>query len=93
MKNRDLTRARREWRSLLACWSSQKPKRRRSKRELGCCIVERGVHIPENTQIGYDVERDRARGFTITETGLVVVGRPDADGGEESDTIAVLSAD
>jgi glucose-1-phosphate adenylyltransferase len=57
------------------------------------CIVERGIHIPENTQIGYDLERDRARGFVITESGLVVVGRPDADGGAESDTIAVLSPD
>ena len=57
------------------------------------CIVERGVHIPENTQIGYDLERDRARGFLVTESGLVVVGRPDADGGEERDTIAVLPPD
>jgi glucose-1-phosphate adenylyltransferase len=57
------------------------------------CIVERGVHIPENAQIGYDLERDRARGFTITETGLVVVGRPEPEGGEESDTVAVLPAD
>jgi glucose-1-phosphate adenylyltransferase len=57
------------------------------------CIVERGVHIPENTQIGYDLDRDRARGFTVTDSGLVVVGRPEDDGGEESDTIAILSAD
>ncbi|MBI2820500.1 MAG: glucose-1-phosphate adenylyltransferase [Acidobacteria bacterium] len=57
------------------------------------CIVERGVHIPDNTQIGYDLERDRARGFVITDSGLVVVGRPGADGGEESDAIAVLPAD
>jgi len=57
------------------------------------CIVERGVHIPENTQIGYDAERDRARGFAITESGLVVVGRPDLDGGEESDTVAILPSD
>ena len=57
------------------------------------CIVERGVYIPENTQIGYDLERDRARGFVITESGLVVVGRPEEDGGEESDTVAVLPSD
>ena len=57
------------------------------------CIVERGVHIPENTQIGFDPDRDRARGFTITDSGLVVVGRPSEDGGEESDTVAVLPSD
>jgi glucose-1-phosphate adenylyltransferase len=57
------------------------------------CIVERGVHIPENTQIGYDMERDRQRGFLITDSGLVIVGRPEEDGGEESDTVAVLPAD
>jgi glucose-1-phosphate adenylyltransferase len=57
------------------------------------CIVERGVHIPENTQIGYDLQRDRTRGFTITDSGLVVVGRPEPNGGEESDSIAVLSPD
>jgi len=57
------------------------------------CIVERGVHVPENTQIGYDMERDRQRGFVITDSGVVVVGRPDAGVGEESDTVAVLPAD
>ena len=57
------------------------------------CSVERGVHIPENTQIGYDLERDRARGFTVTDSGLVVVPRPEAEGGEESDTVAVLPPD
>jgi glucose-1-phosphate adenylyltransferase len=57
------------------------------------CIVERGVHIPENTQIGYDLERDRQRGFVITDSGVVVVGRPDMGVGEESDTVAVLPAD
>ncbi len=54
------------------------------------CIVERGVQIPENTQIGYDLARDRKRGFVVTEAGLVVVGRPTEEGGEESDTPAVL---
>jgi glucose-1-phosphate adenylyltransferase len=53
------------------------------------CIVERGVHIPENTQIGYDLEQDRKRGFIVTDSGLVVVGRPDA-GGSESGTVAML---
>jgi glucose-1-phosphate adenylyltransferase len=39
------------------------------------CIVDRDVSIPENTQIGYDLEQDRARGYTVTESGVVVVGQ------------------
>ena len=54
------------------------------------CIVERGVQIPENTQIGYDLDSDRARGFVVTDSNLVVVGRPEEEGGEESDTPAML---
>jgi len=42
------------------------------------CIIDREVNIPEHTQIGYDLEEDRARGYTVTESGVVVVGRPTA---------------
>jgi len=37
------------------------------------CIVERGVSVPENIQIGYDDRKDRASGFTVTDSGIVVV--------------------
>ena len=43
-------------------------------------IVAPGVHIPENTLIGYDLEQDRARGYTITDSGVVAVP-PSCDGG------------
>jgi glucose-1-phosphate adenylyltransferase len=46
-------------------------------------IIDKGVCIPPETEIGYDPEADKARGFTITESGLVVIAR-----GEE---IGVLS--
>ena len=46
-------------------------------------IIDKGVRIPPETEIGYDPEADKARGFTITESGLVVIAR-----GEE---IGVLS--
>ncbi|MFN7995478.1 MAG: glucose-1-phosphate adenylyltransferase [Bryobacteraceae bacterium] len=36
-------------------------------------IVDTGVHIPEGTVIGYDLDEDRARGYTVTESGIVVV--------------------
>jgi glucose-1-phosphate adenylyltransferase len=38
-------------------------------------IIDKDVQIPPNTRIGYDVEEDRARGFTITQNGIVVVAK------------------
>lgn len=38
-------------------------------------IVDKGVHIPAGTTIGIDHEADRARGFTVDESGIVVVPR------------------
>jgi len=38
-------------------------------------IADRDVAIPENTEIGFDPEADRARGYLVTESGLVVIGR------------------
>ncbi len=35
-------------------------------------IIDKGVQIPANSTIGYDVEADRQR-FTVTESGIVVV--------------------
>lgn len=40
-------------------------------------IVDKGVRIPEETEIGYDPAADAARGFTVTESGLVVIARGD----------------
>ncbi|TWU06477.1 glucose-1-phosphate adenylyltransferase [Stieleria varia] len=38
-------------------------------------IIDKGVSIPAETQIGYDPQHDAARGLTVTESGLVVIGR------------------
>ena len=38
-------------------------------------IIDKRVSIPEGMQIGFDPELDRARGFTVTESGIVVIGR------------------
>jgi glucose-1-phosphate adenylyltransferase len=35
-------------------------------------IIDKGVMLPPNTTIGYDLEHDRQR-FTVTESGIVVV--------------------
>jgi glucose-1-phosphate adenylyltransferase len=37
-------------------------------------IIDRDVHIPEGTTIGYDLEADRQRYF-VTESGITVVTR------------------
>jgi len=38
-------------------------------------IIDKNVVIPDNARIGMDPEEDRAHGFTVTESGLVVIGK------------------
>jgi glucose-1-phosphate adenylyltransferase len=38
-------------------------------------IIDKGVQVPENTTIGVDHDRDRARGFMVTESGLTVIAK------------------
>ena len=38
-------------------------------------IVDKGVQIPPETEIGFDADADRARGFTVTDSGIVVIAR------------------
>jgi glucose-1-phosphate adenylyltransferase len=40
-------------------------------------IIDKNVVIPDNAEIGYSVEQDLCRGFTITDSGLVIVGKND----------------
>lgn len=40
-------------------------------------IIDKRVHVPEGMEIGYDLDADRARGFTVTESGVVVIGKAD----------------
>lgn len=49
-------------------------------------IIDKGVKIPERTEIGYDSEQDRARGFTVTDSGIVVIAKSDSlEFGDPSD--------
>jgi glucose-1-phosphate adenylyltransferase len=38
-------------------------------------IIDKGVVIPPETVIGYDLEHDRSRGFTVTESGITVIAK------------------
>jgi glucose-1-phosphate adenylyltransferase len=38
-------------------------------------IIDKDVKIPPGTTVGYDLEHDRQRGFTITEQGVVVIAK------------------
>ena len=38
-------------------------------------IIDKNVVIPDGTIIGYNHDEDRARGYTVTESGIVVVPR------------------
>ncbi len=40
-------------------------------------IIDKNVTVPENCRIGVDHEHDRARGFTISDGGIVVLGKDD----------------
>jgi len=38
-------------------------------------IIDKDVKIPRDTVIGYDLDHDRRRGFTISDSGLVVIAK------------------
>ncbi len=40
-------------------------------------IIDKGVQVPEGMEIGFDLGIDRQRGFTVTESGLVVIAKSD----------------
>ncbi len=40
-------------------------------------IIDKGVHIPSGTEVGFNQQHDRARGFTVSEGGVVVIAKAD----------------
>jgi glucose-1-phosphate adenylyltransferase len=41
-------------------------------------IIDKGVVIPEGARIGYDEEEDLARGFTVSDGGVVVIAKAES---------------
>ena len=41
-------------------------------------IIDKGVRVPEGAQIGFDHEADREKGYVVTESGIVVIGKANA---------------
>ena len=44
-------------------------------------IIDKGVRIPPGVEIGYDLDKDRERGFTVSQGGIVVIAK--AEGVEQ----------
>ncbi len=41
-------------------------------------IIDKGVYIPEGFRVGYDEEEDLARGFTVSDGGVVVIAKAES---------------
>ncbi len=41
-------------------------------------IVDKGVNIPPEMEIGFDLEADRRRGFTVSPNGIVIISKNDS---------------
>jgi glucose-1-phosphate adenylyltransferase len=40
-------------------------------------IIDKNVRVPPRARLGVDLDHDRARGFTVSEAGVVVIGKGD----------------
>lgn len=43
---------------------------------IQCAIIPANVVLPEGSKVGVDLREDRARGYTVTESGIVVLPPP-----------------
>lgn len=43
--------------------------------KLRRAILDKNVRIPADTKVGFDLDADRARGWHVTDSGIVVIGR------------------
>jgi glucose-1-phosphate adenylyltransferase len=40
-------------------------------------IIDKGVQIPPGSEVGYDHDLDRTRGFTVTDRSITVIAKTD----------------
>jgi len=45
------------------------------KAKVRRAIIDKDVEVPEETYVGYNADLDRRRGFTVTDTGIVVIAK------------------
>ncbi len=43
--------------------------------KLRRAVLDKNVRIPQDATVGYDLDADRARGWHVSESGIVVIGR------------------
>jgi glucose-1-phosphate adenylyltransferase len=43
-------------------------------------IIDKGIEIPSDVEIGYDHEHDRERGFTVSDGGITIIAKGDVVG-------------
>jgi len=52
-------------------------------------IIDKGVTIPAGVEIGYNLDQDRARGFAVSDSGIIVIAKSDGvEGLRDSDMVA-----
>jgi len=60
----------------LTCATGSRPVLESSRLvELRRAILDKNVRIPQDATVGYDLDADRARGWHVTDSGIVVIGR------------------
>lgn len=55
-------------------------------------IIDKGVSIPPEMEIGYDLEVDRRRGFTVSPNGIVIISKNDSPSNTDEPVFADPSA-
>lgn len=55
-------------------------------------IIDKGVIIPDGSVIGFDLEDDLRNGYTVTESGIVVVPRKDKCSNHVRQSVSVANA-
>jgi glucose-1-phosphate adenylyltransferase len=50
------------------------------KAKVRRAIIDKEVEVPEDTYVGYNLDLDRRRGFTVTDSGIVIIAKGETAG-------------